>query len=177
MSTDTIIAETRHWVDTFVIGLNLCPFARREVDRDRLRILVTEADSALALASVLEQELDAIRDDAAIGTTLIVHPKALADFGAYLDFLAVADQVLVEKELEGDIQIASFHPDYQFAGTRPDDLSNFTNRSPYPMLHLIREADVEQAALRHPDVQGIPARNIALMNELGLEKLNTLRKG
>ena len=176
MDTDVVIAETRHWVDTFVIGLNLCPFARREVDRNRLRILVSEADSALALASVLEQELDAIRDDEAIGTTLIVHPNALADFGAYLDFLEVADQLLVETELEGDIQIASFHPDYQFAGTGPGDLSNYTNRSPYPMLHLIREADVEQAALRHPDVEGIPERNIALMNELGLEKLNTMRR-
>ena len=177
MDTDIVIAETRHWVNTFVIGLNLCPFARREVDRDRLRIMVTDVDSALSLVPVLESELESIRDDEAIGTTLIVHPNALTDFGAYLDFLAVADQVLVKTELEGDIQIASFHPNYQFAGTEPGDLSNFTNRSPYPMLHLIREADVEQAALRHPDVQGIPARNIALMNELGLEKLEALRKG
>lgn len=177
MNTDSIIAKTRYWVENFVIGLNLCPFAKREVDRDRLRILVTEADSALTLVSVLEAELAAIRDDDTIGTTLIVHPNTLSDFVAYLDFLDVADQVLVEKELEGEIQIASFHPDYQFAGTEPGDLSNFTNRSPYPMLHLIREADVEQAALRHPDVEGIPERNIALMNELGFEKLNALRKG
>ena len=176
MNTDTIIAETRHWVNTFVIGLNLCPFAKREVDRDRLRVLVSEADSALTLVSVLEQELDAIRDDGALGTTLIVHPNALSDFGAYLDFLHVADQLLVEKGLDGEIQIASFHPDYQFAGTSPDDLSNFTNRSPYPMLHLIREADVEQAALRHPHVEGIPERNIALMNELGAERLDEIRR-
>jgi len=176
MNPGTIIAETRHWVEAFVIGLNLCPFARREVDRDRLRILVTEAESALTLVPVLEAELESIRDDEAIGTTLIVHPNALADFGAYLDFLEVADQVLVEKELEGVIQIASFHPDYQFAGTEPDDLSNHTNRSPYPMLHLIREADVEQAASRHPDVEGIPERNMALMNELGQEKLDEIRR-
>lgn len=176
MNTDSIIAETRHWVQNFVIGLNLCPFAKREVDGDRLRILVTEADSALRLVSVLEAELAAIRDDDTIGTTLIVHPNALSDFAAYLDFLAVADQMLVESGLEGDIQIASFHPDYQFAGTEPGDLSNFTNRSPYPMLHLIRETDVEQAALRHPDVEGIPERNIALMNELGRERLTAMRE-
>ena len=176
MNTDSIIAETRHWVQNFVIGLNLCPFAKREVDGDRLRILVTEADSALRLVSVLEAELAAIRDDDTIGTTLIVHPNALSDFAAYLDFLAVADQMLVESGLEGDIQIASFHPDYQFAGTEPGDLSNFTNRSPYPMLHLIRETDVEQAALRNHDVEGIPERNIALMNELGRERLTAMRE-
>lgn len=176
MKKDIIIAETQHWINAFVIGLNLCPFAKREVDRDRLRIRVTDATSSVTLLPVLEEELESIRDDDTIGTTLIVHPNALSDFGVYLDFLELANQVLVERELEGTIQIASFHPDYQFAGTEPDDLSNFTNRSPHPMLHLIREADVERAALRHPDVEGIPERNMALMNDLGLEQINIIRR-
>lgn len=169
-----IAKTTLRWVETFVIGLNLCPFAKREVDRDRLRVEVSDASSAMDLLPALESELDRITSDDTIGTTVLVHPRALTDFVSYLDFLEVANELLVEKGLEGKIQIASFHPDYQFAGTYVDDASNFTNRSPYPMLHLIREADVERAAERHPDVEGIPERNIALMNELGIEKLKTM---
>ncbi len=168
-----IAADTRRWVETFVIGLNLCPFAKRELVQERIRIEVTDAPSAMDLLPVLESELGRIVADDTIGTSLLVHPAALTEFYAYLDFLEVADQVLVDLDLEGEIQIASFHPDYQFAGTDPDDASNFTNRSPYPMLHLIREVDVERAAEAHPNVEGIPARNIALMNEMGIERLKS----
>jgi len=176
MHRDDVIAATRRWVEQFVIGLSLCPFAKRELDRNRIRIEVTGADSAMELIPVLQNELESLRSDDSIGTTLIVHPNALTDFEAYLDFIEVANRLLAELDLEGDLQIASFHPDYQFAGTEPDDLSNLTNRSPYPMLHLIREADVERAAEWHPDVAGIPERNIALMHELGAERLDEIRK-
>lgn len=169
-----IIEATRRWVETFVIGLNLCPFAKRELVRDRIRIAVTEADSAMELLPVLKVELERMQSDDSIGTTLLVHPEALKDFNAYLDFLGVANELLVDLNLEGDIQIASFHPDYQFEGTSVDDASNYTNRSPYPMLHLIREDDISWAVENHPDVDGIPARNIALMEEMGIEKIREM---
>ncbi|MDA0379310.1 MAG: DUF1415 domain-containing protein [Bacteroidetes bacterium] len=172
--TDDIIAATREWVESFVIGLNLCPFARKEMVRNRIRFCVTEAASPVELMEVLESELDRITADADIGTTLIIHPAVLTDFETYLDFLDVADDLLVEKDLEGEIQIASFHPDYLFAGTDADDASNWTNRSPHPMLHLLREEDVERAVETHPDVEGIPERNIALMEELGVERLRKM---
>lgn len=169
-----IITATRRWVETLVIGLNLCPFAKRELVQDRVRIKVTEAASAKELLPVLQAELELMQGDDAIGTTLLVHPQALNDFNAYLDFLEVAGDVLADLDLEGELQIASFHPDYQFEGTSVDDASNYTNRSPYPMLHLIREDDISWAVENHPDVDGIPARNIALMEEMGIEKLREM---
>lgn len=172
MAEPSVIQQTRTWVESFVIGLNLCPFAKRELDRGRVRFRETDAASALELSAVLEIELDLMMaEDETVGTTLIVHPGALSDFQDYLAFLEVADEVLREKDLEGDIQIASFHPDYQFAGTRLDDVSNMTNRSPYPMLHLIREDDIERAIEQHSDVDSIPERKIRLMHELGMNVL------
>ena len=176
MSTpeNDFIRTTRRWVETFVIGLNLCPFAKRELDKGRIRFVETDATSALELTGVLEGELDFLSGDDSVGTTLIVHPQVLQDFGDYLEFLHGADQVLRDKDLEGDIQIASFHPDYQFAGTTLDDVSNMTNRSPFPMLHLLREDDVERAIAAYPDVEQIPMRNIALMEQLGADRLASM---
>ena len=177
MREQVVIEAIRAWVEKVVLDLNLCPFAKREWMQERIRFSVTAASSAIDLLSSLSDELDLISTDDSIGTTLLIHPDVLEDFGDYLDFLAVAEGVVVEKELEGVIQIASFHPDYQFAGTTPDDASNYTNRSPYPLLHLIREADVEEAVQRHPDVASIPERNIRLMNELGVDHMRRLIEG
>jgi hypothetical protein len=169
-----IISRTRQWVEDFVIGLNLCPFARKELVRNRIRFVETEAVSDLELMEVLNAELELITTDENIGTTLVIHPDVLTNFEEYLDFLDAANGLLVEKDLEGEIQIASFHPDYRFAGTDANDASNWTNRSPYPMLHLLREEDVERAVETHSDVEGIPERNIALMEELGVQQLRKM---
>ena len=171
MSDSPVIQQTRAWVESFVIGLNLCPFAKRELDKGRIRFTETAAASALELTTVLETELELLSGDDTVGTTLIVHPHVLTDFSDYLNYLHVADQTLRDKDLEGEIQIASFHPDYQFAGTALNDVSNMTNRSPFPMLHLIREDDVERAIEQHTDVGSIPERNVWLMNELGIDVL------
>lgn len=177
MREHVVIEAIRAWVENVVVDLNLCPFAKRELVRERIRFSVTAASSAFDLLSSLSDELDLISTDDSIGTTLLIHPDALTDFHDYLDFLTVAENVVAEKDLEGIIQIASFHPDYQFAGTTPDDASNYTNRSPYPLLHLIREADVEEAVQRHPDVEGIPERNIRLIHELGVDHMRRLLAG
>ena len=171
MAESSVIQQTRTWVESFVIGLNLCPFAKRELDKGRIRFTETAAASALELTKVLETELDLLSGDDTVGTTLIVHPHVLTDFSDYLNYLHVADQTLRDKDLEGEIQIASFHPDYQFAGTALNDVSNMTNRSPFPMLHLIREDDMERAIEQHTDVGSIPERNVRLMNELGIDVL------
>lgn len=171
---DSIVGRTRSWVDSFVVGLGLCPFARHELIRDRVRFHVCEAGSALDLIPVLEAELERLSTDEDIGTTLLIHPRALTAFDAYLDFLEIANQIVNEMGLEGIIQIASFHPDYQFEGTTADDVSNMTNRSPYPMLHLIREEDITRAVESHPDIEGIPAANIARLRALGKEAIKAL---
>ncbi|NBW94904.1 MAG: DUF1415 domain-containing protein [Bacteroidetes bacterium] len=177
LSEDHILQQTRTWVESFVIGYGLCPFAKHELVHDRIRFVVSRATSGLELASALEDELKRLARDETIGTTLLIHPGALTDFQAYLVFLDIGNGLLEELGLDGDIQIASFHPTYQFAGTRPEDASNYTNRSPYPMLHLIREEDVSRAVETHPDVSGIPSRNIALMQEIGVDKLKALTSG
>jgi hypothetical protein len=164
----------RQWVESVVIDLNLCPFAKRELDNDRVRFSVTEVSSTIELAVALESELDLLTREAPIETTLLIHPNVLQDFADYNQFLGTADQLLVEMDLEGAFQIASFHPDYQFAGTRPDDPENYTNRSPYPVLHLLREESLEKAVASTPDVDQVPIRNIAIMNELGTERLRSI---
>ena len=174
MNDAHIIACTRSWVETIVVGLNLCPFAKRELVRERIRFSVANATTAEGILSELAGELERITADEDIGTTLLILPRGLADFGDYLDLLEAANTMLAAKELEGDIQIASFHPDYQFAGTTADDVSNYTNRSPFPILHLLREDDITWATENHPDIDGIPERNIRLMQELGMEHLKKL---
>lgn len=174
MNEDHIIERTRDWVERVVVGLNLCPFAGRELVGDRIRFCVANATSAANLMVELDKELDRITSDNGIGTTLLIVPGALRAFGDYLDFLESANDTLATKGLEGDIQIASFHPDYQFAGSAADDVSNYTNRSPFPILHLLREDDISWAVDNHPDIDGIPARNIRLMQELGIDHLKRL---
>ena len=173
---ESIILAVRQWVDTLVVGMNLCPFAKRELVKDRVRFISTEVTTEEELLVLLQAELELLNSDPSIETTLLIHPEVLQDFYDFNDFLNFTDHLLVEMDLEGVYQIASFHPDYQFGGTEPEDAENYTNRSPYPVLHLIREESLERAIASYPDVNEIPERNIALMNELGSEKLQQLLK-
>ena len=170
-TAEQLAATVRRWLDVFVIDLNLCPFARREVQADRVRIAHTPAAAVEELVVALRDELDRLQADATIETTLLVHPNVLGDFFDYNDFLDAADGLLIELEYEGVFQIASFHPDYQFANTTPDAAENFANRSPYPLLHLLRESSVTRAVAQHEDVAGIPDTNIDHLNELGSARL------
>ncbi|TBO32573.1 DUF1415 domain-containing protein [Aquabacterium lacunae] len=166
-----VVQATRHWLEKAVIGLNLCPFAKAVHVKQQVRYVVSPATSAKSLARELVRELEllASADPARTDTTLLVHPYVLEDFLDYNDFLEEADEVLVDMGLDGEIQIASFHPAYQFEGTEVDDITNFTNRSPYPTLHLIRESSIEQATQAFPDAADIYDTNMATLRRLGLE--------
>jgi len=168
---DDVIAATRDWLEKAVIGLGLCPFAKAVHARGQIRYVVSPAQSPEALVEDLMAELRALdaADPAAVDTTLLIHPGVLADFEDYNDFLDIADALLDELELSGVIQIASFHPQYRFEGTMRDAIENYTNRSPYPMLHLLREDSIEKAVTTYPDVADIPEKNIETLNRLGHE--------
>lgn len=174
MNKAEIVSATRKWVEDVVVGYNLCPFAKRELVRDRVRFVVSEAETEDELLQAVHAELQRLEDEPEIETTLLVHPNVLQDFPAYNEFLDATDGLLAYMNLEGIYQIASFHPDYQFEGTEPEAAENYTNRSPYPMFHLIREASLEAAINNYPDVDGIPQRNIELMEELGVEKMKAI---
>ena len=153
-----------------MIGLNLCPFAENPYRGGRVRFHVSEQRSAAGLLQELRAELSmlAAADPKHCETTLLIHPWVLADFIEYNDFLEVCEAAVVELELEGELQVASFHPQYQFAGTQADDVENYTNRSPYPMLHLLREASVERAIAAVGDTEEIYRRNIRTLRALGI---------
>ncbi len=168
------VRPVRQWVETLVVGMNLCPFAEREMVKNRVRFATTASITEEQLLMALQAELELLNTDPSVETTLLIHSGVLQDFCDYNRFLSYADSLLVEMGLEGVYQIASFHPDYQFDGTKPDDVENYTNRSPYPMLHLIREASVERAIGNYSDVDKIPARNTELMNTVGEDKLKEL---
>jgi len=168
------IRPVRRWVETLVVGMNLCPFAKREMVNNRVRFATTTSITQEQLLTALQAELELLNTDPSVETTLLIHSGVLQDFHDYNRFLSYADKLLVEMGLEGIYQIASFHPDYQFDGTKPDDAENYTNRSPYPMLHLIREESLERAIAAYPDVDQIPLRNTELMNTLGKDKLQKL---
>lgn len=163
------LAETRHWLQHAVIGLNLCPFAKAVVAKQQVRMVLSDASTPEALLEQLGEELLLLRDTPAaeIDTTLLVHPDVLQDFLDYNDFLETADALVVSLGLEGELQVASFHPDYQFADSAPDDVENCTNRSPYPTLHLLREDSIERAVMAYPDPDVIVARNIDTLRTLG----------
>jgi len=171
---DKFIGPVRHWVETVVVGLNLCPFAKRELVNDRVRFSVSEAETEEQLLVDLQAELELLNNEETVETTLLIHPRVLQDFFDYNQFLNYVDRLLTQMELEGVYQVASFHPDYQFSGTRPVDVENYTNRSPYPMLHLIREDSLERAIASYPDPDRIPERNIELLERLGRDKMQAL---
>lgn len=176
VSDKQVVSAVRKWVETLVVGMNLCPFAKRELVKNRVRFVTTEATTEEQLLLDLQAELELLNADPAIETTLLIHPDVLRDFYDFNDFLGFADSLLLEMKLEGIYQIASFHPDYQFGGTEPVDAENYTNRSPYPVLHLLREESLERVIADYPNVDDIPERNIELMNELGRDKLQALLK-
>ena len=165
------IAATRRWLQRAVIGLNLCPFAKAVQVKDQIRYVLSEATTPDALLEDLATELAWLNDTdpAVVDTTLLIHPWVLGDFHDYNDFLDQADAAVDALGLEGEIQVASFHPDYQFAGTDFDDVGNCTNRSPYPMLHLLREESVERAVEVFPDPDSIVDRNLETLERLGVE--------
>ncbi len=170
MTDEQVLADTRHWIEKAVIGLNLCPFARSVYVKNQVRIVVSHARHLDAFLDELDRELDLLVNTPAeeIDTTLLVHPTLFPDFFVFNDFLNVVDDVVAEHELVGVIQVASFHPLFQFEGVEPEDISNATNRAPYPVLHLLREASVERAvATEGGDAEVIVERNIATLRELG----------
>ena len=169
ITTDEIIAATRRWLERCVIGLDLCPFAESVYRGDRVRFRVSGQRSASALLDDLRAELRELHaaDASRCETTLLIHPWVLTDFIEYNEFLDVCDAAIDELGLEGELQIASFHPQYQFADTQPEDIENYTNRSPFPMLHLLREASVERAIAAVPDTGEIYRRNIRTLRDLG----------
>jgi hypothetical protein len=169
ITNDEIICATRRWLEKSVIGLNLCPFAEIPYRGNRVRFYVSEQRSAAGLLDELRSELTrlAAADPEDCETTLLIHPWVLNDFIEYNDFLGICDEVVAELDLEGVLQVASFHPQYQFAGSQPDDIENYTNRSPYPMLHLLREASVERAIEAVGDTEEIYRRNIRTLRALG----------
>ncbi len=166
-----VIANTQTWLQKAVIGLNLCPFAKAVYERKQIRFQVSSAVNKEQLLRDLLHELQFMaRTDAnEVDTTLLIHPGVLNDFLEYNDFLDTAEAAVVEMKLEGVIQIASFHPQYQFAGTEAEDISNYTNRAPYPTLHLLREDSVTRAVDSFAEVDSIPEKNIATMKALGLK--------
>ncbi|HEY6942801.1 DUF1415 domain-containing protein [Dokdonella sp.] len=166
---DAAIAATRRWIERAVIGLNLCPFARAPFTQDRLRITVSRATDIDALVDDLRKELEWLRDADAHEweTSLLVHPFVLGDFEDYNQFLDVADALLEAMELDGEIQLASFHPQYRFADAGADDIGNATNRSPFPTLHLLRESSIDRAVESGVDTDAIYERNIETLRKLG----------
>ncbi len=165
----TAIEDTQKWLIEAVVGLNLCPFAKAVVVKDMVRYRVCASAEPADLLALLREELHhlAEADPDKLDTTLLIAPKALPDFLDFNDFLADCDDVLMDLELDGVLQVADFHPLYQFGGTEVDDIENFTNRAPYPTLHLLREASMDKAVEAYPDAALIFERNIEVLNKLG----------
>ena len=175
----TVLAATRRWVERAVIGLNLCPFARAPFVQERLLFRVSRARSEEALLSDLRDELVTLHaaDPLVRETTLLIHPGVLTEFLDYNDFLDVADATVLELGFEGELQVASFHPDYRFADTTADAIENCTNRSPYPTLHLLRESSIERAVETIVDTDEIYRRNIETLRRLGSAGWRALMRG
>lgn len=173
------IAATRRWLERAVIGLNLCPFAKGVHGKGQVRYVVSEATDDESLLGDLERELHALVAVAPeeVDTTLLIHPWVLNDFADFIAFLDLVDVVLRTQQLEGILQVASFHPDYAFADTDPDDITNCTNRAPFPTLHLLREASLDRAVAAFPDAALIYERNMQTLRELGHEGWQALGVG
>jgi uncharacterized protein len=170
--SDQVIAETQAWITHAVVGLNLCPFARAVQVKNQIRCVVSEATHIDALMAQLCEEMHFLAevDQAKVETTVLIHPQVLTDFLDFNDFLELADAALEELGYDGVLQVASFHPQFQFEGTEPDDVTNATNRSPYPTLHLLREDSVERAVAAFPNAEAV-MENIVETNIATLEKL------
>jgi hypothetical protein len=176
---DAIVAATRRWLERAVIGLNLCPFAKSVYVKEQVRYVVSPARTPEALLEDLMNELQNLSDadPERVDTTLLIHPFVLNDFMDYNEFLDVADATVEDMQLDGELQVASFHPDYQFADTDPNDISNYTNRAPYPILHLLREESIARAVEAFPEAAEIFEKNIDTMEKLGHEGWDKLDVG
>lgn len=174
-----IIAATRQWLEKAVIGLNLCPFAKAVHVKEQVRYVVSNATTPEALLETLMDEMQNLSDadPEHIDTTLLIHPFVLTDFLDYNEFLDVADAALEDMQLDGELQVASFHPQYQFADTDINDIGNYTNRSPYPTLHLLREDSIARAVEAFPEASEIFDKNIETMEKLGHEGWDKLGVG
>ena len=170
MNHEEVITATREWIEKAVIGLNLCPFAKSVYVKNQVRIVVSSARHIDGFLEDLDRELDHLAevDPEVTDTTLLIHPTLFPDFLDFNDVHQIADEAVVEHDLEGVIQIASFHPQYQFEGTEPDDITNYTNRAPFPTLHLIREESLDRAVEAFPDAEMIYERNMETLRKLGL---------
>jgi hypothetical protein len=172
------IAETRAWMRRAVIGLNLCPFARAVDAKDQIRYVFSDATDPETLLATLVVELQRLADTdpALVDTTMLIHPRVLGDFEDFNDFLELADAAVEDLDLDGVLQVASFHPRFQFADTEPDDVTNATNRSPYPTLHLLREDSVDRAVAAFPEAEAIFERNMATLEKLGAQGWADVKK-
>jgi len=168
-SPDDAIDATREWLERAVIGLNLCPFAKAVQRKGQVRYVVSQATQPLQLHEDLVRELEHLRDTdpETTDTTLLIHPYVLGDFLDFNEFLEVADDTVADLALDGEIQVASFHPAFQFEGTASDDITNYTNRSPFPTLHLLREASIDRAVAAFPDAAAIFESNMETLDRLG----------
>jgi uncharacterized protein len=173
MNNSKIINQTKSWIEQFVIGYNLCPFAAQPFNQDRIKYVLVEGKDLEELVETTFQECLSLQktDASEIETSILIHPEILTDFEEYLGVLEQMQDDLEKLDLEGVIQLATFHPDYQFAETRPEDAENFTNRSPYPMIHILREDSLEKVINLHPNTENIPQENIKTMNRIGTEEL------
>ena len=171
MNHEEVIAATREWIEKAVIGLNLCPFAKSVYVKNQVRIVVSDARHIDGFLEDLDRELDHLAevDPEVTDTTLLIHPTLFPDFLDFNDVHQIADEAVAEHDLEGVIQIASFHPQYQFEGTEPDDITNYTNRAPFPTLHLIREESLDRAVEAFPEAEMIYERNMQVLEDMGIE--------
>jgi hypothetical protein len=171
---DHTVSAVQRWIDRFVVRLDLCPFARGALENGSVRFILSEASDEAQLLQALKDALELLSGDPNIETAFVVHPNVLADFYDFNQFLGDCDRLLVAMDLEGVFQIASFHPHYQFAQTEPADAENYSNRSPYPMLHILREQSVERAVGAYPDIDKVPDRNVETLNKIGVERLQLM---
>ncbi|NOQ12929.1 MAG: DUF1415 family protein [Methyloprofundus sp.] len=171
---ENIIAQTKHWLEQVVIGLNFCPFARPVFEQGKIHYQVSDAQSLECCLEDLIAEAERLDKHSEIETTLLIYEKALADFDDFLDAVEIANDLMDEQGYTGVYQLASFHPDYCFADSDENDPADYTNRSPYPMLHLIREHSMEQALAHYKNPEKIPETNVQLARELGLKKMQSL---
>jgi len=167
MPETSIIATTQNWLNQFIIRYQICPFAKPAYEQQRIRYQVMTEQNVENLLMAVIDECHYLDQHADTETTLLIFANACADFNDYLDVVAIAEQLLIEQGYEGVYQLASFHPDYCFSDSDPDDDANYTNRSPYPMLHIIREASIESALKHYPDPENIPVRNMQRCRQLG----------
>jgi len=169
MTDQEVLDKTRLWLEKAVIGLNLCPFAKAVYVKNQVRLVVSHARHADDLLEELDRELDLLAATPAeeVDTTLLIHPTLFEDFLDFNDFLEIAEGVVDEHGLEGVVQLASFHPQFQFEGTEPEDIGNYTNRAPFAILHLLREESVERAVEAFPEAEAIFEQNIQVLEKLG----------